>query len=50
MAKTIKKTNSTTLVIPLEQKLPEIRGREAWKIPTSYLEKDGTGGYKEVKG
>lgn len=50
MAKTIKKTNSTTSVIPLEQKLPEIRGREAWKIPTSHLEKDGTGGYKEVKG
>ena len=50
MTKTSKKTNSTTSVIPLEQELPEVRNRKDWEIPTVYLEKDGKGGYKEVKG
>src|SRR5664279_4305325 len=36
------------VVIPLEQAIPEIEGRNAWEIPTSYLEKDGKGGYRVV--
>lgn len=50
MAKQAKQANNTTPVIPLEQELPEIRDRNAWEIPTAHLEKDGKGGYKEVKG
>lgn len=49
MARKIKKENNTTPIIPLEQALPEIRGREAWKIPASHLDKDGRGGYVEKK-
>ena len=37
------------VVIPLDQSIPEIEGRNAWEIPDSYLEKDGKGGYKLVK-
>lgn len=36
------------VVIPLEQAIPEIEGRNAWEIPESHLEKDGKGGYKVV--
>jgi type III restriction enzyme len=36
------------VVIPLEQTIPEIDGRNAWEIPTSHLEKDGKGSYKLV--
>jgi type III restriction enzyme len=36
-------------VIPLEQEIPEILGRNAWEIPASHLEKDGLGGYKIIK-
>lgn len=36
------------VVIPLEQEIPEIKGRKSWEIPTSHLEKDGVGGYKQV--
>ncbi len=36
------------VVIPLEQSIPEIEGRNAWEIPESHLEKDGRGGYKVV--
>lgn len=32
-------------IIELEQALPEVPDRKAWKIPTCYLEKDGQGGY-----
>jgi type III restriction enzyme len=40
--------NEQKVVIPLEQSIPEIEGRKAWEIPTSYLEKDGKGGYSLV--
>lgn len=40
--------NEQKVVIPLEQAIPEIEGRKAWEIPTSHLEKDGKGGYKEI--
>lgn len=43
------KTKEQKVVIPLEQAIPEIEGRKAWEIPDSHLEKDGKGGYKEVK-
>ena len=36
-------------VIPLEQDIPEIPERKPWLIPTSYLEKDGKGGYLTIK-
>lgn len=49
MARKAKEKKTTTPVIPLEQALPEIRGREAWQIPASHLEKDGIGGYVEKK-
>lgn len=41
--------NEQKVVIPLEQDIPEIKDRKAWEIPTSYLEKDGKGGYKLVE-
>lgn len=37
------------VVIPLEHAIPEIEGRKDWLIPDSYLEKDGSGGYKIVR-
>ncbi len=49
MAKRAKQRESAALVIPLEQALPEIQGRESWTIPTSHLEPDGRGGYAEKK-
>lgn len=49
MASKAKEKKATTPVIPLEQALPEIHGREAWQIPASHLEKDGIGGYVEKK-
>jgi len=52
-AKKITKTKVKTdgkqkSVIPLEQDIPEIPGRQPWDIPISYLEKDGKGGYNVV--
>jgi type III restriction enzyme len=44
----VKSVDEQKVVIPLEQAIPEIQGRKAWEIPTSYLEKDGKGGYKLV--
>ena len=50
MAKKNPKTvDKQRVVIPLEQKIPEIEGRRAWEIPDSYLEKDGKGGYHFIK-
>lgn len=48
MAKT-KNIDEQKVVIPLDQAIPEIEGRNAWEIPDSYLERDGKGGYKLVK-
>ena len=50
MAKTkkAKSADEQQVVIPLEQRIPEIEGRNAWELPVSYLEKDGKGGYKIV--
>jgi type III restriction enzyme len=49
MAKKKAKTiDEQKVVIPLEQAIPEIEGRNAWEIPDSYLEKDGKGGYRVV--
>lgn len=37
------------VVIPLEQSIPEIEGRNSWEIPVSHLEKCSDGGYKLVQ-
>ncbi|HEX2867823.1 MAG TPA: DEAD/DEAH box helicase family protein [Ignavibacteriales bacterium] len=48
MAKKANSKGEKKVVIPLEQEIPEIEGRNAWEIPVSYLEKDGKGSYKLV--
>lgn len=46
MSKKVKSRKATQSVILLDQALPEIPNRNDWEIPSSYLEKDGKGGYK----
>ena len=39
------KTDKTRPIISLEQKLPEVPGRDPYAVPTQHLVKDNRGGY-----
>jgi type III restriction enzyme len=45
-----KSAGTRQTLVQYDQALPEIEGRKAHLPPTSYLEKDGTGGYRVVSG
>ncbi|HQP25845.1 MAG TPA: hypothetical protein PLP16_11805, partial [Smithellaceae bacterium] len=46
MARKLKaKTDKTKPIISLEQKLPEVPGRDPYAPPTQHLVKDNKGGY-----